>query len=90
MLCEASLPTILTRATTLAGEPASTISRYWWRGCAERTRAALRRCWSSAPLRGPEFDSDICGEGRVGEISLSSREEASPGAGVCLRGLRLA
>ncbi len=38
----------------------------------------------------PEFDSDICGEGRVGEISLSSREEASPGAGVCLRGLRLA
>ncbi|MDA8329778.1 MAG: hypothetical protein M0027_00940 [Candidatus Dormibacteraeota bacterium] len=30
----------------------------------------------------PEFDSDFCGEGRVGEISLSSLEEAPPGAGV--------
>ena len=38
----------------------------------------------------PEFDSDLCGEGRVGEISLSSLSEAAAGAGVCLRGFGLA
>ena len=38
----------------------------------------------------PEFDSDLCGEGRVGEISLSSLNGAAAGAGVCLRGFGLA
>ena len=38
----------------------------------------------------PEFDSDLCAEGRVGEISLSSPNGAAAGAGVCLRGFGLA
>ena len=38
----------------------------------------------------PEFDSGLCGEGRLGEISLSSPDEAAAGAGVCLRGFGLA
>ena len=50
---------------------------------------ALRRGRSRCFLK-PEFDSDLCGEGRVGEISLSSLNEAAAGAGVCLRGFGLA
>ena len=46
--------------------------------------------WGSFGAAGPEFDSDLCGEGRVGEISLSSPSEAAAGAGVCLRGFGLA
>ena len=38
----------------------------------------------------PEFDSDLCGEGRVGEISWSSPNGVPAGAGVCLRGFGLA
>ncbi len=38
----------------------------------------------------PEFDSDLCGEGRVGEISLSAPKEEAAVAGVCLRGFGLA
>ena len=38
----------------------------------------------------PEFDSDLCGEWRVGKISLSSPNGAAAGAGVCLRGFGLA
>ena len=44
---------------------------------------------SQVPVR-PEFDSDLCGEGRVGEISRSSPNEAPAGTGVCLRGFGLA
>ncbi len=67
---------------------------------ASQVAGLLRNGWPvSAGTAGrfaPESVADftrnahLCGEGRVGEISLSSLSEAAAGAGVCLRGFGLA